>query len=137
MPDRHYVCDYEITRKGKVVKTGSMQFARVKADEFETDEEAFAEIRPQFENSGLRLKPETFREVKAVAPLKTDAKGNIVERPTVIETPSPAQIIVPPGVPAATPSAEASPPAAAAPAASPAAGPVSSPGPKAATKPTK
>jgi hypothetical protein len=96
MATKHYVCDYEIVKKDKVVKSGTLQFARVNVADEHDEEEAFEAIRPQYENGGLRLKQETFREVVAVGKVPTDEAGNIIDRPTVIVPPAP--LVVPGGL---------------------------------------
>lgn len=82
MATKHYVADYEIEKKGKVVKSGTIQFARVNAPEDEDEEEAFEATQRDY--GTLRIKRETFKEVKAVGAVPTDEQGNIIGRPPVI-----------------------------------------------------
>ena len=81
---RHYLCDYEIEKKGKVVKSGTIQFARVNAPEDEDEDEAFAEASKSY--GKLKLKRETFKQVVATK-VPTNEIGEIVDRPTVLEVP--------------------------------------------------
>jgi hypothetical protein len=79
---KHYVADYEIQKKGKVVKSGQVQFARVNVSEEHDEDEAFEKAKAAYPT--FNIKRETFREVRAAGPIPTDESGNIVSRPPVI-----------------------------------------------------
>ena len=82
MATKHYLCDYDIEKKGKTVHSGTVQVSRVNAADDEDEDEAFEAAQRDY--AGFKLKRETFREAKAAGPIPTDAAGNITGRPSVI-----------------------------------------------------
>ena len=82
MATKHYIAQYEIEKKGKVVKSGTIQFARVNVAEDHDEDEAFEAAQRDYGN--VKIKRETFKEVLAVGKIQTDAAGNITARPPVV-----------------------------------------------------
>lgn len=95
MATKHYVCDYEIEKKGKTVHAGTIQFARVNAPEDEDEDDAFAAAQKDYAN--LKLKRETFKEAIAVDSIPKDEVGNLVkvEDSTTLFAARPPVIVMP------------------------------------------
>lgn len=93
MATKHYLCDYDIEKKGKIVHSGTVQFARVNVSDEHDEDEAFAAAQRDY--GTLKLKRDTFKEVTAVGKIPTNADGNVVGRPAVIEAPTTTVVAVP------------------------------------------
>lgn len=79
---KHYLCDYDIDKNGKVLKSGTVQFARVNVADDHDEDEAFEAAQRDY--GSLKLKRETFKEVLAVGTVPTGDAGQITGRPAVI-----------------------------------------------------